>query len=115
MNVTEIEAHSSATARAPRVTLASMERKIIEKYFFLGTDAIEAKTNNSDTEHPLARLTICMLVLENGFVVMGKSAPASAANYREDLGQLFAYEDAIKQLWPLEGYLLREQLSVRGA
>jgi hypothetical protein len=56
-------------------------------------------------------LTICVLTVTNGFMVVGKSAPASPANYDRCLGENIAFDDAIKQLWPLEGYLLREKLS----
>ena len=55
-------------------------------------------------------LTLCVLVLDNGFTLVGKSAPASAENFNSALGRKFAYEDALRQLWPLEGYLLRERL-----
>ena len=49
--------------------------------------------------------------MRNGFTVIGKSAPASPENFDAAKGKLFAYEDAIKQLWPLEGYALRERLT----
>ena len=42
--------------------------------------------------------------------MLGKSAPASPANFNPELGAKFAYEDAVRQVWQLEGYLLREQL-----
>ncbi len=48
-----------------------------------------------------------------GFVIVGKSAPASAKNFNSAVGETFAYEDAIRQLWQLEGYALREKLSQR--
>jgi hypothetical protein len=49
---------------------------------------------------------------QNGFAVVGKSAPADPSNYDEELGKRFAKEDCIRQLWQLEGYLLREKLGV---
>jgi hypothetical protein len=52
--------------------------------------------------------------MKNGFTLVGKSAPASPENFDREKGQRFAYEDAIKQLWPLEGYALRERLSESG-
>lgn len=55
-------------------------------------------------------MTIAIMTLRNGYVLIGKSAPADAGNYDQQLGRQFAYEDALRQLWPLEGYLLREQL-----
>ena len=59
--------------------------------------------------HP--HLTLAIITLANGFVVIGKSAPADPKNYDKALGEKFAYKDAIRQVWPLEGYLLREKLS----
>ena len=56
-------------------------------------------------------LTICVLTLTNGFTVVGKSACASPENYREDLGEHYAREDAKRQIWALEAYLLREYIS----
>ena len=97
---------AAAVAVAPRVTLEGMKAKIAGQYFFTGSTALQGVPY-----HPsLAILTICILVMENGFTIIGKSAPADAANYNEELGHQFAYEDAIRQLWPLEGYALREQL-----
>lgn len=55
-------------------------------------------------------LTICIITMENGFMVNGQSAPASAGNYDRDVGDTYAYNNAFKQLWVLEGYLLRERL-----
>jgi len=59
-------------------------------------------------------LTLCILKMQNGFYVVGESAPASPENFNEALGRKFAYENAIRQLWKLEGYALREQLSKEG-
>jgi hypothetical protein len=58
----------------------------------------------------LSVLTICLMQTKNGFTVIGKSAPADPINYNQTLGMEFAREDAIKQLWPLMGYALREKL-----
>jgi Phage protein (N4 Gp49/phage Sf6 gene 66) family len=80
-----------------RVTLDSMRDKIASEQYI----------------HPAAvpHMTICVMVMDNGFAVVGKSAPADAANYNEGLGQKFAREDCIRQLWQLEGYALRERLA----
>ncbi|MBN8927427.1 MAG: hypothetical protein BGO51_03735 [Rhodospirillales bacterium 69-11] len=55
-------------------------------------------------------MTICVVTLRNGFQVVGKSACAHPENYNKDLGEKIAYDDAFRQIWPLEGYLLRESL-----
>lgn len=89
------EAESAANATAPRVTLESMEAKIKDVHYLLVNEI----------------LTLCVLKMENGFYVVGESAPASPANFSEELGKKFAYENAIRQLWKLEGYALRDRLA----
>lgn len=108
------EAYSAARSTAPRVSLADMEGKIEAEYYFTAGQACYAMCNKppaTGAYDPLDLLTICILVMHNGFVVIGKSAPASPENFDAEKGQRFAYEDAVKQLWPLEGYALRERLS----
>ncbi|MDD7936736.1 Gp49 family protein [Actinomycetospora straminea] len=63
--------------------------------------------------HPLDLLTICIVTTRTGFTVVGKSAPASPENFNEELGQKLAYEDALRQLWPFEGYRLRVELAAQ--
>lgn len=55
-------------------------------------------------------MTVCALELQNGYVVVGTSAPVSSENFNEDLGRKIAREKATDQIWGLEGYLLRERL-----
>jgi hypothetical protein len=43
-------------------------------------------------------------------VVHGQSAPADPENFDQAFGEKLARDDAIRQLWPLEGYLLRQKL-----
>ena len=59
---------------------------------------------------PNGRTTICQLTLENGFTVEGKSACVSIENFNKALGEQYAYNDAINNMWQLEGYLLAERL-----
>ena len=89
------ERESAAVAVAPRVTLESMEAKIASQTYTV-IDGI---------------LTLCTLKMTNGFYVVGESAPASPENFNAELGRKFARENAIRQLWKLEGYALRERLS----
>ncbi|WP_081407333.1 Gp49 family protein [Acinetobacter sp. A47] len=60
---------------------------------------------------PDSTVTLCSLTLVNGIVMVGKSACVDPANYDAALGEKYAREDAIRQIWPLEGYLLAEKLS----
>lgn len=89
------DAASAAVAVAPRVTLESMEAKIVSENFTV-VDGI---------------LTLCTIKMRNGFYIVGESAPASPENFNADLGKKFARENAIRQLWKLEGYALREKLA----
>lgn len=90
-----------AVSPTTRVSKADIEKKIIRAEY-------------TRVPHPLVAgegvLTLCVITVENGFQVVGKSAPADAKNFNIAAGRQFAYEDAFKQLWPLEGYLMRELL-----
>ena len=103
------KAAAAAVAVAPRVTLDSIKDKIAAQYTFT---ADKIGGFGVPLVPPLSILTICILVMQNGFTVIGKSAPASPENFNAELGTKFAYEDAVRQLWPLEGYALRERLSI---
>lgn len=109
MSIQHTDAESAAVAKAPRVALADIEAAIAARYDFRGDQALAAGIPALDE---LKILSVCFLVMKNGFVVIGKSAPASPENFNLDLGRKFAYEDAIRQLWPLMGFALRERLGV---
>ena len=81
-----------------RVSLDSMLEKIVDEEYFWPACIPHA--------------TICILVTNNGYALVGKSVPADAENYDKDLGMKFAKEDCIRQMWPLEAYLLRERLTL---
>ena len=81
-----------------RVTLDSLIEKIATVEYYFPTT--------------MPTLTICILVVENGFAVVGKSASADPDNYDVEYGRRAARDDAVRQLWALEGYLLRERLSL---
>lgn len=122
-NLKATDDYSAAKASmAARVT-DDMKAKIAAEHYFIASAAVVALgqplpgtpvLNAGEPvgiNSPLDNLTICLLVMRNGFTIIGKSAPASPENFDEEKGRRFAYEDAIKQLWPLEGYALRERLS----
>lgn len=60
---------------------------------------------------PLGLLTFCVLVLRNGFTVVGKSACASPENFDAEIGRRVARADAVQQMWPLLGFRLRDELA----
>jgi hypothetical protein len=96
-------------ATAPRVSLADMEARIRRAHIFTVGEAIAALKMPGTPELDIQ--TLCVLVLDNGWVLIGKSAPASPENFDAAKGAVFAREDAMRQLWPLEGYLLRNRLA----
>jgi hypothetical protein len=59
---------------------------------------------------PDGRTTICQLTMENGYTINGYSACVDPAEFSRDLGRQYAFQDAVRQIWPLEGYLLAQQL-----
>ena len=56
------------------------------------------------------KTTICNLYLENGYTVRGEAACVNPANFKKDLGEKIAFENARDKVWVLEGYLLQEKL-----
>lgn len=71
-------------------------------------DSIKDKIANVDYYHPERHphMTVAFVTMSNGFVLVGKSAPADPKNFDAALGEKFAFEDAVRQAWPLEAYVL---------
>jgi hypothetical protein len=57
-------------------------------------------------------LTVCAMTLRNGYIVTGESAAASPENFDQAIGRKIARDNARNKIWGLEGYLLRERLSL---
>lgn len=96
MSEHDLEAAIAATnPPGPRLTPAQIEATIAHTLYVqpLGTT-----------------LTICVLVLRNGFTVTGESACADPANFNAEIGNRIARENAKEKIWALEGYLLRQRL-----
>lgn len=56
---------------------------------------------------PNTTTTICALILNNNYVIVGKSAAVSMENFDEELGRKIAFDDARDQIWALEGYYMK--------
>jgi hypothetical protein len=106
MTLEATEKECASVAVAPRVALADIEAAILHRYHFTGAYAVG---NDVPVHSTLDVLSICILIMHNGFAVIGKSAPASPENFNAELGRKLAYEDAIRQLWPLMGFALRQR------
>lgn len=100
---------SARGATHPRVSLADMEAAIAGENWFTIGEACEALSQPVPESTKL--LTVFVVTMTNGFTVIGKSAPASPENFDAEKGKAFAREDAIRQLWPLMGFSLRDRLS----
>ena len=108
---------------APRVTPQRVEEVIASEYYFTAMQGVEGSFGGAaslanariadEARQPhsaLDLLTICVLVLKNGFTLLGKGACASPENFNAEVGRKVARIDAVNQIWTLEGYLLRQQL-----
>jgi Phage protein (N4 Gp49/phage Sf6 gene 66) family len=92
---------AAAVAKTPyRVTLDDMLSKVEREEYYRPIHA----------QH----VTVAIVTMRNGYVLVGKSAPADPKNYDYELGRKFAKEDCIRQLWSLEGYALRERMHEGG-
>lgn len=107
-NETEIEKEIQGKGlNAPRLTPDHIDAQIVSEVSGRASELFK----NVPASKELECLTICVITLKNGFTLVGKSACASPANYDAELGHKIARDDARKQIWALEGYLLRSKLS----
>lgn len=109
---------------APRLTPDHIDSVIASvNYFTAGDGYVGALTASEEFNalpedqriiqppEQLDLLTICVVVLKNGFTVTGESACASPENFNAKIGQKIAYSNAREKIWMLEGYLLKEKLN----
>lgn len=101
---------------APRVTPDDLEAEIASEHYFTAGDAAypEAEVAQSEAASydALRLLTICVLVLRNGYTVTGESACVSPENFDAQMGREIARGKAVAKLWPLLGFRLADE--VRG-
>lgn len=93
---------ATETPAAPTVTPAQIEAEIASEHFRNLGGALKQTG-------PAANVTLCVFILKNGFVIIGKSACVNAENFNEEIGRKLAREDAIKQLWPFLGFRLADK------
>lgn len=106
---------------APRITTADIEANIATVNCFTAADGVlGAYKNNNDvyvgdrvtesSKVPLSLLTICVMVLKNGFTVTGESACASPENFDAEIGRYIARKNAIEKIRTLMEYELKSSL-----
>ncbi|MOA09779.1 hypothetical protein D3C78_1296330 [compost metagenome] len=71
---------------------------------------VAGTANEGHPPSALNLLTFCVLVLKNGFTVIGESACASPDNFDAEIGRKIARQNAVAKVWPLMGYELRSKL-----
>lgn len=100
---------------APRVTPADIEANIASEHYFTAGEGIAGRcyreVSTLHSPQSLELLTFCVLVLRNGFTVTGESACASPENFDAEIGRKIARENAVKKIWPLLGFRLRDKLA----
>lgn len=97
MNEQQIENEiQSKGLTAPRITPDHIDAQIATQDFYV---------------FPGTTTTVCLLMLVNGFTVIGHSACASPENFDAELGRKIAHKNARDQIWSLEGYALRNKLA----
>lgn len=118
MSAEEIEQEIQAKGlNAPRLSPRLIEELIIGEQYIspgeMGSSVIKAKgvQNPQFLQSSLKRTTICTLILQNGFVVVGSSACVSIENFDLELGRKAAREDAVDKVWALEGYAMRSRMN----
>lgn len=98
------------TTRMPP-TLA--EEQVASEYYVNAGDAV-AYNSGGPTVVPEERvnlLTICVLVLQNGFVVTGESYCSDPLAFDAEIGRKLARGRALDKVWPLLGYALCSELA----
>ena len=51
---------------------------------------------------------VCSLKLPSGFVILGQAACLNPENFDEEMGCELAYQDAMRKLWELEAYRVKQ-------
>jgi len=102
---------------AARVTQTDIENNIVKEVYFTAADGADGnhmrmhRARVGETAEALNLLTLCVLLLQNGFTVTGESACASPENFDAEIGRKIARQNAVQKIWPLMGYELRSALA----
>jgi hypothetical protein len=83
----------------PLITNVLIDGEIVDDYYRNLGSAIKAPEGS-----PAYNTTLCVLILRNGFVIVGKSACVYSENFNEETGKRLAREDALRQIGPFMGW-----------
>jgi hypothetical protein len=80
----------------------------------LTNEHIKSKIKN--IKHIVAfpgKMVICVLELENGYIVTGQEACVDTKEFDLEVGKQLAYKNAESKIWELEGYLVQQKMYER--
>lgn len=89
--------------------MASRNREELQKQFeadgktrYVRTEDVNREIRGSAYHHfEGTTVTVCVITLQNGFTVVGKSACANPDNFNAELGEDLAFDDAKQQMYAL--------------
>ena len=89
--------------------MASRNREELQKQFeadgktrYVRTEDVEAEILAVQYHQFVGTtVTVCVITLQNGFTVVGKSACANPDNFQTELGESLAFDDAKQQIYAL--------------
>lgn len=98
-----------------KLTIEEIQAHITATHFVNAADAVEstgtwsrlpnAVTSDGTSERKeLARMTLCFLVLKNGYVALGKSACTDLNEFDQVRGESAAYQDALREVRAVLSY-----------
>ena len=112
-----LQVELALTSNGNRVTPEQIEATIANEHYFTAFDGEVGSFVNAGVDpavmtsrDQLKLLTFCVLVMKNGYTVVGTSACADPANFKAKIGQVIARQDALEKCWPLLGYELKTRL-----
>lgn len=118
---------TATPSKGQKVMPEDIEAAIAHEFYFSGDDGVKGaaggvfgsytiiRANAVAPEQTMKLTTFCVLVLKNGFKVVGISACADPAIYSAEEGYKWARKDAINKVWPLLGYDLCNKLASQSA
>ena len=93
------------------LTDKTVEGLIVEEFSMLAYDGFKEQPNISiQAENTLRCVTIVVLILRNGFPIVGSSMSAAPENYDANEGRKEARADALAKLWLVAEYDQRSRI-----
>ncbi|MBN9477404.1 MAG: hypothetical protein ABS43_03735 [Bordetella sp. SCN 67-23] len=87
---------TSSSSSPPTLTRDDVEAAIKEEHYHV---------------FPGTTMTVCCLVLQNGFSVIGKSNSLLAERFDAQIGRQAARDMALEHVWEVEAYLFKQELA----